>query len=68
MQRQDLDFPAQADGLVEQMAVSTLEEKMSVPKLQISKAITYSKNVLALAKKLARQILKFPDLLIYQPL
>lgn len=68
MQQPDLNFPAQVDGLVEQMAASTPEEAMAVPKTKISKAITYSNNVLALARKLARQILKLPNLLKYQPL
>jgi hypothetical protein len=67
-QRPELDFSAQIDGLVEEMAVSTMEETMSAPKIQISKAITYSNNVRTLAKKLARQILKFPNFWTYQPL
>lgn len=66
MQRPDLDFPAQVDGLVEQMAASTLEETMPSLKIQTSKAITYINNVRALAKKLARQVLKLPNFLTYQ--
>jgi hypothetical protein len=68
MQRPDLDFPAQVDGLFEQMAASTPEETISTPKTKISKAVTYSNNVRTLAQKLARQILKFLNFLTYQPL
>ena len=50
------------------MAVSTLEVTMPTPEIQISKAIVYSNNVLALAKKLAQQLLKLLNFLTYEPL
>jgi hypothetical protein len=67
-QRPDRDVPVQVDRPVEQMAVSTLEVTMPTPEIQISKAIVYSSNVLALAKKLAQQILKLLKFLTYKPL